>query len=96
MADTAPSQSEKIALARETAERRKALLKVLVEYCQAAGGHVVSLPGASTVRIEVPQGSDLPVKLADLGWKPIQCGSSTRVTRHGIEPVDRIEVTLEK
>jgi len=40
--------------------------------------------------------SDLPVKLAELGWNPIQCSSGTRITGRGLMPVDVIEITLGK
>ena len=54
------------------------------------------MPGASSVRIEIAKDSDLPVKLAELGWNPIQCSSGTRITGRGLMPVDVIEITLGK
>ena len=82
--------------ASKATQSRKELLEALTKYVHANGGHVTSLPGAKSIRVEAAKDSALPTKLAALGWNPIQCGASTRVTNGGIEPVDVIEVSLAK
>ena len=52
----------------------------LNEYARRHGGAVVSVPGNKTLRVEVPKGSELPAKLAELGYHVAHCGTVTRVT----------------
>jgi hypothetical protein len=52
----------------------------LNEYVRRNGGAVTSVPGNKTLRVEGPKGSELPAKLAELGYNVAQCGSVTRVT----------------
>jgi hypothetical protein len=44
------------------------------------GGSIVSPPGNKTLRVEVPKGSELPAKLAELHFNVARCGSVTRIT----------------
>jgi len=73
---------------------RHDLFIALDKYITAHGGWTISVPGAREIKIEVPKGSELPSKLAALGWKPILCGSTTRTTGQGFVPVDIL--VLEK
>jgi hypothetical protein len=52
----------------------------LNDYVRRNGGAVVSVPGNRTLRVEVPKGSPLPAKLAELGYNVAACGTVTRVT----------------
>ena len=76
----------------KTVRARNALFETLVKYCRAHGSHVVSVPGEKTVRIETARGSDLATKLTELGWTPVPCGASSRVTGAGLVEVDVIEL----
>jgi hypothetical protein len=79
--------------ASKTALHRLSLLNALSKFVHANGGFVVSPPGEKVVRIEVPRGSDLPVRLA--AYHPVACGCTTRVTYGDIAQMDVIEIVLE-
>jgi hypothetical protein len=52
----------------------------LNEYVRRNGGAVTSVPGAKTLRVEVPKGSALPSKLQELGYVVAERGTVTRIT----------------
>ena len=52
----------------------------LNEFVRRHGGAVVSVPGTKTLRVEVPKGSPLPAKLAELGYNVSSHGTVTRVS----------------
>ena len=60
---------------RQQAERFSALS----EYIRKAGGFVTSPPG-KVLRVEVPKGSPLPARLAELGYIVAERGSISRIT----------------
>jgi hypothetical protein len=82
--------------ASESERRRQNLLEALTKFISANDGHVISPPGQRFIRIEIPQGSNLPVSLAEMGYQPVLCGTTTRISYRGFDPMDIIEVTLEK
>lgn len=65
-----------------TEEKRKQNERwaALAEFIRRHGGAVVSLPGVKTLRVEVPKGSALPAKLAELGYNITERGTVTRIT----------------
>jgi hypothetical protein len=79
--------------ASKVIQHRLSLLDALSKYVHANGGFVVSPPGDKVVRIEIPRGSDLPVRLA--AYHPVLCGSSMRTTNAGFVNVDIVEIVLE-
>jgi hypothetical protein len=60
-------------------ERRRKLWQALHEFIRDNGGWVVSPPGAD-LRIEIPERSELPAKLTELGYRPLSIGQATRLT----------------
>jgi hypothetical protein len=79
--------------ASEKDQNRIKLFETLEKYIRASGGFVVSPPGDRVLRIEIPRGSDLPVRLA--AYRPVLCGSSMRTTNAGFVNVDIVEIVLE-
>jgi hypothetical protein len=77
---------------------REKVWYALSRYVHSAGGWAVSVPGDFTyMRIETPQLSEIPIRLAERGFKLNYAGSgATRVTGAGIIPVDVIEIRLGK
>ena len=59
---------------RKVAEAFEALNSFIRRY----GGAVTSPPG-KVLRVEVPKGSPLPAKLAELGYNVAACGTVTRI-----------------
>ena len=51
----------------------------LCQQIQAAGGWVTSVPGADTLRFEIPELSALPEQLKAAGWRPLHMGTGTRI-----------------
>jgi hypothetical protein len=82
---TTPSKgaTEKAAVSGAVLEKRKALWDALNNYIRGSGGWVTSLPGATTLRVEAPQGSSLPAKLIELGYSPRHCGNGSRIIPGG-------------
>jgi hypothetical protein len=76
------------------AEQRRRLSEALSAFIHGHGGWVVSVPGSRKIRIEIPQGSALPVTLTEFGYPPRQCGVGTRIITARIVPVDIIEIKL--
>lgn len=80
-------------------ELRKNLFEALSKYIHGHGGWVISSPGRKDLRVEIPRGSSLPAKLADLGYSPRHCGTGTRLTSGNTPetiflPVDILEIKL--
>lgn len=76
--------------------RRSRLWQALIAFIHSHGGFVVSPPGAKEIKIEILKDSDLPTKLARIGYVPRHFGVGTRITSSGFMPVDVIEITLGK
>jgi hypothetical protein len=75
------------AASNAAAEKRQGLFEALNEYIRANGGWITSVPGVRDLRIEIPRGSALVNKLADLGYVMRCIGSSTRLTTGGHQEV---------
>jgi hypothetical protein len=75
-------------------EKQRRLFEALNAFVAQQGGWVVSAPGNKSIRIEAPEGSALPIRLAELGYKLQFCGTGTRNTSSGFVPVDIIETKL--
>jgi hypothetical protein len=58
---------------------RQELYEKLCQQIDAAGGWVTSVPGADTLRFEIPERSALPEQLRAAGWSPLHLGTGTRV-----------------
>ena len=52
--------------------------ELLCRQIHAAGGWVTSVPGADTLRFEIPERSALPQQLRVAGWRPLHMGRDTR------------------
>jgi hypothetical protein len=76
------------------AEKQKKLFDAFNTFVAQNGGWVVSVPGSKSIRIEAPEGSALPIRLAELGYKLQFCGTGTRNMSSGIIVVDVIEMKL--
>jgi hypothetical protein len=75
-------------------EKHRRLFVAFNEFVTREGGAVVSPPGDKLVRVECPEGSSLPIRLAELGYKLNFLSPGTRNTASGIIPVDIIELKL--
>ena len=58
---------------------RQKLYEMLCQQIHAAGGWVISVPEADTLRFEIPERSALPEQLKAAGWRPLHMGTGTRV-----------------
>jgi hypothetical protein len=58
---------------------RKEKFEALNIFVTRHGGWVTSVPGAMDVTIEVPETSELPGKLRDLGYLPVEIGRRERM-----------------
>jgi hypothetical protein len=58
----------------------RALWDALHAFVSKNGSGVVSPSGAQDLRIEIPERSDLPAKLNELGYRPLNMGQATRLT----------------
>ena len=81
------------AAAHERAKKRRELWLALTDFIQSHGGWVVSPPSGRYLRIEVPQGSSLPVRLAKVGYGLRHAGMTTRIG-DGFVTVDVLELDL--
>jgi hypothetical protein len=70
----------------------------LANYIHANRGWCTSNPGDfKYMRAEIPPGSEIPIRLAERGFKLNFLGSpATRIVGGNIVPVDIIEITLGK
>ena len=57
---------------------RQKLYEMLCQQIHAAGGWVISVPEADTLRFEIPERSALPEQLKAAGWRPLHMGRGTR------------------
>jgi hypothetical protein len=72
----------------ETRDRHRKLWDGINQFVSRHGGHVVSPPYTKRLLIQVPQFSEIPDRLYDLGFVDLAAaGTSTRVTPQGLEPV---------
>ena len=69
-----------------TAARRR-LWQAGCDYVQGQGGWVTSVPFARFVRIDVKQGSPLPVQLEKAGHQLRRAGLTTRIGSDGFSTV---------
>jgi hypothetical protein len=58
---------------------RQKLYEDLCRQIDTAGGWVTSVPGADTLRFEIPERSALPDQLKAAGWRLLHMGMGTRV-----------------
>jgi len=77
----------------ERAKKRRELWHALTNFIQSHGGWVVSPPSGRYLRVEVPQGSSLPVRLAKVGYSLRHAGMTTRIG-DGFVTVDVLELDL--
>jgi hypothetical protein len=77
-------------------KQREALWHTLADFVHGSGGWAVSAPGDfKYMRIETPELSEIPIRLAERGFRLNYIGSgATRNTSAGIIPVDVIEIAL--
>jgi hypothetical protein len=75
-----PYGSDSVSSADAIKRRRNELWNNLNRYIRECGGHVVSLPNATPLRVEIAQNSNLPTQLMDAGYS-VHLGE--RVTRIG-------------
>ena len=90
-----PTRTEPAPVSR----KRIQLWNALSDFIHENGAWTTSVPGMKLLRLEVPQGSSLPAKLAELGYAPRHAGTGTRITSaaaNGFMPVDVIEFLLGK
>jgi len=80
---------------RDPAARRD-LWRALNSFVQENGAWVTSVPGAKIMRIEISEHSSLADRLRELGYLPIDCGMSTRITASGFAAVSVIEIDLPR
>ena len=90
MADDTPAKKPKSTLPNKWArqkpkadpviETRRRLWEALHKFISDNGGWIVSPKHSTEIRIEVPEQSNLPGKLTDLGYRPLAIGQCTRLT----------------
>ena len=73
---------------------RRRLWQAVSDYVHGQGGWVTSVPFARFVRIEVKQGSPLPVQLEKAGHRLHHAGMTTRIGSDGFSTVDVLELDL--
>ena len=80
----------------DVAKKRQELWEKLNNLVIADGsGWLTSAPGARRVRLEVREGSALPIRLAERGFKLNFVGSGSRLTASGDTPVQIIEFRID-
>jgi hypothetical protein len=77
-------------------EKQRKLFEALNAFVSEQGGWVVSPPGDRRVRIESPQASGLPIRLAERGFVLRYITTATRNTGNGVVPTDIFELTLPR
>jgi hypothetical protein len=75
-------------------ERRKDLWHALNLFISRNGGFLVSQPYSKQLLVEVPEFSDLPGKLFDLGYDLRLTGATTRIVAGGFMPVECFSFTI--
>jgi hypothetical protein len=77
------------------AEKQRKLLQIFSAWVTARGGWIVSPPGAKRVRFEVPDDSEIPIRLREKNIPLAYIGESTRVASSNIAlPVTVFETKL--
>jgi|SRR6516164_3429661 hypothetical protein len=97
--DLKPYGSDSVSNIDTQRRRRAELWNNLNRYARESGASVVSIPGISPLRIEIPKNSNLPTQLIDAGYAVHQAGRTSRVggdPTNPFEQVDVIEVDLPK
>jgi hypothetical protein len=81
---------------RDENQYRRALFRDFVLFCRDAGAWVISTPLERQCRVQVPDGSPLLERLAQLPRFPVATlpGTSHRLTHGRFVPVREIEVQL--
>ena len=74
--------------------QRMRLWDALHDYIHQHGGAVVSVPGHKELRIEVPKDSALTAKLAEAGYDPRHCCTTTRITAGAFISVDVVSIMI--
>ncbi|MGB8745469.1 MAG: hypothetical protein WCD54_05805 [Pseudolabrys sp.] len=77
----------------KVSEQRRRLWSALNDYIRGQGGWVTSPPFGRFVRVEVEQGSPLPVQLEKAGHRLHHAGMTTRIGP-GFRTVDVLELDL--
>lgn len=75
-------------------EQRQELFDALNKWITKQGGWIVSPPGAKYIRVEIPQGSSLPVQLEKAGHRLRHAGMTTRIDGGIFHTVDVLELDL--
>jgi hypothetical protein len=87
-----PDKSE---INQKVSEKQRRLWTALIEFINANGGTVVSIPFLKNLRLEVAPGSPLPAKLLEFGYSVHHAGTDTRIAPTGkFVPRDIIEIVL--
>jgi hypothetical protein len=74
---------------------REKLWCALKDYIHSAGGWTTSPLGDFTyMRVEIPELSEIPIRLAERNFRLSFVSPSTRNTGNGITPIDIIELKL--
>jgi hypothetical protein len=68
-------------------ENRKLLWQALNQFISRHGGYLISPPHVKRLLVEVPQYSELPDKLADLGYNLQMAHTNTRIIGGNFVPV---------
>jgi hypothetical protein len=75
-------------------ENRKLLWQALNQFISRNGGYLTSPPHAKPLLVEVPQYSELPDKLADLGYQLAAGSNTTRIIGGKFVPVTCYNLTI--
>jgi hypothetical protein len=78
---------------RKVSEQRRRLWNALRDFIHSQGGWVISPPFGRLLRIQVEQGSSLPVQLEKAGHRLRHAGMTTRIGP-GFRTVDVLELDL--
>ena len=88
-----------IKLDAETRFMRMRLWHALNNLVTKSGGHITSIPGMKRVRFQMPEGSDLPDKLSELGYVVEYRCTELRCTGTGATGLAQVmvfEITLPR
>ncbi len=81
---------------QKVSEQRKKLWRDITAFVQAHGAAVTSIPGASQLRFEVAQGSDLPQRLAAHNCPAVFRNRETRIVSSGFTVRDIYEIVIPR
>jgi hypothetical protein len=82
-----PNFEQELKTRAQQGEKYKKLWALLHEFIWRRGGFLISSSGEKTLRLEVPQFSELPDELENLGYRLRPAGSSTRIVGGHFVPV---------